>query len=107
MNRRVERNNIMSGTGMMTDPERLREIEEQQHHSELNARLPPKTTFRQVLNAPPKAGGPSKRERPKSKEKLRPTAQHPAQQMVGFSDGKDEIDELLEDGEKARIVLKA
>jgi len=106
MGRRVERQNIMSGTGMMTDPERIRELEEQQHKSDLNARLPPKTTFRQTLNAPPKVESSSKRERPKSSELLRPSAQHPGQQMVGFADGRDEIDELLEDGERARIVIK-
>lgn len=92
---------------MMTDPERLREIEEQRHHSELNARLPPKTTFKQVINEPRKAGPKKKPKRPVSDQKLRPTAAHPAQQMVGFADTKDEIDELLEDGERPKIVVKA
>ncbi len=92
---------------MLNDPERLRELEERQHHSDLNARLPPKTRFMQVLNAPTKHERRATRERPRSEEKLRPTARHPAQQMVGFADTKDELDELLEDGEKSRIVVKA
>lgn len=91
---------------MMTDPERLREIEEQKHHSELNARLPPKTTFKQVISTPRKATGKKKPQRPVSDEKLRPTAAHPAQQVVGFGEVKDEIDELLEDGERKKIVVK-
>jgi hypothetical protein len=104
--RRVERRNVMTGTGMMTDPERLEEIEEQRHHSELNARLPPKTTFKQALHAPQKSRVSNKPKRPVSDEKLRPTSQHAMQQMVGFADHKDEIDELLEDGERPRVVVK-
>ncbi|MCC6807146.1 MAG: hypothetical protein IT381_06960 [Deltaproteobacteria bacterium] len=91
----------------MNDPERLREIEEQRHHSELNARLPPKTTFKQVITAPAKAKPKKKPKKPVSDEKLRPTAQHPVQQMVGFGDDRDEVDELLEDGERQKIVVKA
>lgn len=96
----------MSGTGSMNDPERLREIEEQRHNKELNARLPPKTTFKQVMATPQQANPKKKPKRPVSDEKLRPTSQHPVQQMVGFGDERDEIDELLEDGERPKIVMK-
>jgi hypothetical protein len=97
--RRVERRNFQVGTGMMNDPERLEELAHQRQQSELNARLPPKTSFREVLAAPAAAGPPRKRKRPLSKEKLRPTAAHPAQQMVGF--GVDD-----DDAPKGKIVVK-
>ena len=87
----------MSGTGMLNDPERLRELEERQHHSDLNARLPPKTKFREVLRAPPKDAGQKKvkRQRPVTDEKLRPSAAHPAQRATGFFSEDDELAEIL------------
>ena len=99
--RRVERRNYQVGTGMMNDPERLQEIAEQLQKSELNHRLPPKQKFGAVLGAPPKPAPALKRKRPLSQEKLRPTAGHPAQQMVGFGTGDDD-----DDRPKEKIVVK-
>jgi len=99
--RRVERRNYQVGTGMMNDPERLDDIAQQLQKSELNHRLPPKQKFGSVLNAPPPSKGPIKRKRPLSKEVLRPTAGHPAQQMVGFGTGDDD------DSPKEKIIVKA
>lgn len=98
--RRVERRNFQVGTGMMNDPERLDDIAHQLQQSELNHRLPPKQKFGEVLRAPPPPPAPLKRKRPLSKEKLRPTAGHPAQQMVGFGTGDDD------DAPKEKIVVK-
>jgi hypothetical protein len=98
--RRVERRNFQVGTGMLNDPERLEELESMKQQRELNARLPPKVTFQQVLTARPVKPKP-KPKRPVSKEKLRPTAAHPAQAMVGFGTDDDELNESVQ-----KIVVK-
>ncbi len=98
--RRVEPRNFQVGTGMLNDPDRLEDIAHQLQQSELNARLPPKTKFKEVLNATPQAKGPPKK-RPLSKEKLRPGAAHPSQQMVGFGTETDDEDEP-----KEKIIVK-
>ncbi len=93
--RRVEPRNFHVGTGTLNDPERLADIAARRQQSELNGRLPPKVTFRAVLDRPPEVAKRAKRKRPTSKEKLTPSAQ----QNVSFSSDGDETP-------KGRLVVK-
>ena len=86
----------------MNDPERLEELAMRKQQSELNARLPPKVKFKQVLDAAPPVAGRPKRNRPKSDQKLRPSA--PAQQFVGFGVEPDADDPLAD--RKQKVVVK-
>jgi hypothetical protein len=105
MHRRVERRDFHIGTGMLNDPDRLEELEMRKQQSELNARLPPKIKFGQVMAAQKPTAGKPKRNRPKSDAKLRPSG--PSQQFVGFGseDDSDEIDDVPK-AKRAKVIVK-
>lgn len=105
MHRRVEPRTPQAGTGTLNDPQRLEELEQRRRLSELNARLPPKTTFNQVLAGAPPEARRHKLKRPLSKEKLRP---NPKCQPASFGFSVDD-DELLlgdEPRKKEKIIVK-
>lgn len=106
VHRRVELRNHLSGTGSLNTPERLDELEKQKQHSELNARLPPKTRFSAVMQSKAQpVNVPNKRSRPLSKQKFGPSSGHAA---VGFGASSDIEDDYLSDTPPAhsKVIFK-